>query len=299
MSSRPLVSIITPSYNRKDFIDEAIDSVLAQTYDNWELIIVDDGSTDGTKDHIRHYLEDERIKYFYQENQGQSVARNFALTKAKGSLISFLDSDNLWLAHRLQVMITAKHKNPEYEIIYTNGYTINEQGQRLQQNDMERFSGKIAERLFWDNFVGMNAVLVEKKCFDEMGGMENRRMVADDYRLWLKFAIRYSYLFLNERTYEYRVMEDQISSDKSKRFKSNEETLLYIFNEYKEELDIKAAKHGLSRFYNRKARWLLSVNQFKKGIAAIFLALKYDALWSGPYKTTIMLLITTLIPSKN
>ena len=99
--ANPLVSIITPTYNRADFIEQAVNSVLAQTYTNFELLIVDDGSTDNTRDLLEPALTDSRVRYFRQENQGQSVARNWALSEAKGDFVCFLDSDNYWPAEKI------------------------------------------------------------------------------------------------------------------------------------------------------------------------------------------------------
>src|SRR5699024_12683792 len=98
----PLVSVIMPAYNAKEYISEAIQSVLHQTYGQWELILVDDGSTDQTKKVINPFLEDERIRYIYQENGGQGRARNKAINQAKGIYLALLDDDDVWDEHMLQ-----------------------------------------------------------------------------------------------------------------------------------------------------------------------------------------------------
>lgn len=95
--SEPLISIITPTFNRERTIPLAIESVLAQSYTHWELLIIDDGSEDGTRERLSSYLEDDRIQYHFQENQSQSIARNLGLQYARGALVCFLDSDDLWV----------------------------------------------------------------------------------------------------------------------------------------------------------------------------------------------------------
>ena len=103
MDKTMLISIITPTYNREAFLPAAIESVLAQSYKEFELIIVDDGSTDNSRELINAYADkDPRVKYLYQENQRQSVARNYALSIAKGDFICFLDSDNYWPHDKLE-----------------------------------------------------------------------------------------------------------------------------------------------------------------------------------------------------
>ena len=121
-----LVSIIMPSYNTAKFISETIESVLAQTYSNWELIIVDDCSTDDTDAVVCPYLADDRIRYIKNEkNSGAEVSRNRALREAKGKWIAFLDSDDLWLPVKLEKQIAFMKEN-DYHFSYTNYVEINE-----------------------------------------------------------------------------------------------------------------------------------------------------------------------------
>ena len=115
-----LVSIIMPSYNTGRFISETIESVLVQTYSNWELIIVDDCSTDNTDEVVKNYLSDDRIHYIKNEiNSGAAVSRNRALREANGKWIAFLDSDDLWEPDKLNKQI-AFMENNDYHFSYTN-----------------------------------------------------------------------------------------------------------------------------------------------------------------------------------
>lgn len=115
-----LVSIIMPSYNTAKYIKESIKSVLAQTYTNWELLIVDDCSTDNTDEIIQSFLSDKRIKYFKNEcNSGAAISRNRALREAKGKWIAFLDSDDLWVVNKLEKQIVFMEEN-NYAFTYTD-----------------------------------------------------------------------------------------------------------------------------------------------------------------------------------
>lgn len=250
-----LVSIITPTYNREDFIAVAIDSVLAQTMPDFELLIVDDGSTDNSRALIETYInKDSRVKYFYQQNQGQSVARNLALKEAKGDYICFLDSDNYWPADRLEKSLAAFAAHPEADIIYGDCITINEHGDIISYDNMKRYSGRIAARLLKDNFISMNTTTTRRKCFNEMGGMSGKRRVADDYDLWLKFSAKYTFQYIPEYLAYYRVMENQISTNKKLRFDTNEKIILDFLEAYPESVTAQEKKEGLSAFYARKAR---------------------------------------------
>lgn len=125
-----LVSIIMPSYNTAQYITETIESVLNQTYTNWELIIVDDCSQDNTDDVVRLYLSDERIRYLKNDkNSGAAVSRNRALKEAKGKWIAFLDSDDLWMPKKLEIQIGFMKKNG-YHFSYTNYSEIDTEGKR-------------------------------------------------------------------------------------------------------------------------------------------------------------------------
>jgi glycosyltransferase involved in cell wall biosynthesis len=110
-SNNPLVSVIIPTYNRASYVTEAIDSVLVQTYADYEIIVVDDGSTDNTQDVLRPYLD--RIVYIYQPNAGVSAARNTGILAAKGEWIAFLDSDDIWLPQKLETHVSAVHDHPD------------------------------------------------------------------------------------------------------------------------------------------------------------------------------------------
>ena len=125
------VSVITASYNCAKFIEESIKSVLNQTYDNLELIIIDDCSTDNTDEIIKKYLSDQRIRYLKNEkNSGAAVSRNYALREAKGKWIAFLDSDDLWLPEKLELQVNfMKYHN--YNFSYTSYEEIDENGKPL------------------------------------------------------------------------------------------------------------------------------------------------------------------------
>lgn len=130
MQDKGLVSIITPTYNCAKFIGETIDSIIAQTYENWELIIVDDNSSDNTEEIVKQY-KDSRIKYYRNDsNKGAAVSRNFALSLAKGKWIAFLDSDDLWLPSKLEKQIGFMVKN-NYFFTYHGYKEIDEESKEI------------------------------------------------------------------------------------------------------------------------------------------------------------------------
>lgn len=275
-ANTPLISIITPTYNRADFIAEAVESVLAQTYPHFEFLIVDDGSTDHTDKVLEPYLNDERIRLFRQENQGQSVARNVALDEAKGEFICFLDSDNYWPAAKLEQQVRIFEQFPTTDVLYGDNVIINEAGEELSRNNMARYSGRIAPQMVKDNCVAMNTTMARRQCFDELGGMSGKRRVADDYDLWLRFSAKYEFRYEPEYWAWYRVMEDQISSDKTRRFQVNEQIIHDFRRDFPDAMSPREFDQGFAHFYIRKGRYLGSNGQKRDGVRELLKAVKYS-----------------------
>jgi glycosyltransferase involved in cell wall biosynthesis len=271
-----------------------IDSVLAQTYQDFELLIVDDGSTDNTRSLVESYVaKDSRVRYFYQENQRQSAARNLALKHVKGEFVCFLDSDNYWLPDKLEKSLAAFQQHPEADIVYGDCITVNEAGEEISRKNMRRHSGMITALLLKDNFISMNTTMTRKKCFDEMGGMSGKRRVADDYDLWLRFSARYRFLYVPEYMVYYRVMDDQISSDKRARFETNEQIIMDFLAQYPETVSKQQEREGLAAFYCRKARYYAGRSS-DEAFSAIARAVGYNPLAVNVWRSLAKVMHKTL-----
>lgn len=273
----PVVSVITPTYNRAGLVVEAARSVLAQTFEQFEMWIIDDGSTDDTRERLEPLLADPRLHYVYQENQGQSVARNNALARARGEFICFLDSDDSWLARKLELQLAVFRTRPEVDIVYGDYIFLDGAGIEIDQPNMKRYSGHITAQMLQDNCVSMNTTMARRRCFDEMGGMSGKRRVADDYDLWLRFSARFQFYYLPETLARYRIMENQLSSDKQSRFEANEEIIEEFLTTYPDAVSKAEARAGLSAFYARKGRYYATSGQWRKALPAIG-----KALWLAP-----------------
>ena len=190
-----LVSIIMPSYNTAKFISETIDSVLTQTYTNWELIIVDDCSTDNTDEVVKSFLSDDRIKYIKNEkNSGAAFSRNRALREAKGKWIAFLDSDDLWLPEKLEKQISFMKKN-DYHFSYTNYIEIDENS---EANGRRVTGPKKISRHGMYNYCWMGCLTVMYNA-ETVGLIQ----IADikknnDYAMWLKACKKADCYLLDE-----------------------------------------------------------------------------------------------------
>lgn len=203
-----LISIIMPSYNTGKFIAETINSVLAQTYTNWELIIVDDCSTDNT-DEIVSSFTDERIRYLKNEkNSGAAVSRNRALAQAKGKWIAFLDSDDLWTAGKLEKQI-AFMENNGYSFSYTNYIEIDEES---QPNGKSVTGPKKITKAGMYLYCWMGCLTVmynaEKIGLIQIADIKKN----NDYAMWLKVCSKADCYLLNENLAKYRKRSGSISN---------------------------------------------------------------------------------------
>ena len=213
-----LISVITPTYNCADFLGETIKSVQKQTYQKWEMIIVDDCSTDNTKEIVEKYMcNDTRIKYFcLEKNSGAAVARTKAMEIANGNYIAFLDSDDIWTEDKLKKQLSLMEK---YNIAFscTSYEQIDEEGKKL--NKVMKSVPKVDyNRLLLDCPVGNSTVMYN---VEKMGKFEvpNIRKRNDD-ALWLKMLKQEKYIYGIESVLaKYRIRKNSISSNKFKVIK--------------------------------------------------------------------------------
>lgn len=196
-----LVSVIMPSYNTADYISESIKSVQAQTYTNWELIIVDDCSTDNTDEVVVAFLGDQRIRYLKNErNSGAAVSRNRALRDAKGRWIAFLDSDDLWVPEKLEMQIGFMEKNG-YSFSYTNYEEIDMAGQKT---GVKITGPKIITKTGMFNYCWPGCLTVmydaEKVGLIQIADIKKN----NDYAMWLKVCKKTNCYLLDEVLAKYR-----------------------------------------------------------------------------------------------
>lgn len=216
-----LVSVIIPTFNSEK-IGEAIESVLKQTYKKWEMIIVDDGSTDGTKGIIRRYLSlDSRILFFQlkKNSGGPATPRNFGIKKSKGNLIAFLDSDDIWQPEKLEKQVTQFIEDENIALSYCLFQRLSDNSLILKQvypKKKDRFQGSIFQRIYLKSIIANSGVMVRKNVFDKIGFFdENPKLVAaEDYDMWLRIARinRLAYVD-NEPLLLYRVRQESISKN--------------------------------------------------------------------------------------
>ncbi len=181
----PMVSVIIPTHNRADFLTEAIDSVLAQTWRDFEILVVDDGSTDGTRDVIGEYGD--RIRYFHKPHRGPSSARNLGASKAHGNFLAFLDSDDIWEPDKLDIQMNFALSHPDIKLISCGGYVLGNPRRRKSEIGRD-LSGDLFLNLYQRSFINTSGVVLTRDSFLQVGRFDETIRTAEDYDLWLRVA---------------------------------------------------------------------------------------------------------------
>jgi glycosyltransferase involved in cell wall biosynthesis len=185
----PTVSVIIPTYNRWPMIAEAVESVLAQSFTALEVIVIDDGSDDGTVDRLQKYAASLRV--ISQERRGVAAARNSGVRNAQGRYVAFLDSDDLWLSGKLEIQTAFMAQHPEMQICQTEEIWIRH-GRRVNPKTKHRKpSGDIFRRSLELCLVSPSAVMMTRELFDRVGGFDETLPVCEDYDLWLRIAVEH------------------------------------------------------------------------------------------------------------
>jgi glycosyltransferase involved in cell wall biosynthesis len=200
----PLVSVVIPTHNRMHYLPDTVKSVCEQSYVNWELIIVDDGSTDGTADYLCELKRrDKRISaVFHSRCANPSRLRNAGIARARGDYLTFLDSDDVWMPNKLTEQVSRVRHDPHCRWSYTDAMSIDDHGEEIAV-DLSRTwkqpSGWILDQLISaDAAIALPTVLAERNLVLDVGGFDESVRLCEDYDLWFQFASRSPVLFVPE-----------------------------------------------------------------------------------------------------
>ena len=190
------ISVVIPSYNRREFLKRSIDSAINQTKKPLEIIVVDDGSTDGTETMIKSDYD--FVKFIKQKNKGVSAARNIGIKVSIGEWICFLDSDDEWKKDKLEKQINAMKSNPGYKFFHSNETWI-KNGLRINQKKKhKKYGGDIFDKCLDMCRISPSSVMIDKTVFDEVGNFNENLVVCEDYELWLRICDKYRVFFIDE-----------------------------------------------------------------------------------------------------
>ena len=198
----PNVSVCIPTYNRRDYLKETLDSVFAQTYKDFEVVIVDDGSTDGTEQMLKQAAYP--VRYYWQKNRGDAAARNRLIELAQGKYITFLDSDDLLLPDAIEHMTAVMNGENESVVVYGHYIAIDENGNVCKRKRKKLYSGCITPQLFENILVHSCGSMFPKNILEQAGGFDTSLPVCSDYDLWLRLSLKYRFVALPEPTFKRR-----------------------------------------------------------------------------------------------
>jgi glycosyltransferase involved in cell wall biosynthesis len=262
--SQPLVSIIMPVYNRETVVGRAIESALAQTYKQWELLAVNDGSTDGSRHVLEHYGN--KITLLSQNNKGPYAARNLALSHARGEFIAFLDSDDVWLPRRLEVQLPL-FQRPEIGLVFGDAIIVDygRDGKAFSRartyHDLWPPSrGDVFRSLLRYDFIPQSSVMVRRACFEKLGPFSLKGTRSSDYAKWTQISMHYRMDYVEDPVFELAIHESNWSRNSLERYMSQQR----LFEELLQEAEGQDRQMELRHFlFNLK--WSIAMSGKRPG----------------------------------
>lgn len=249
--NQPLVSVIVPTYDRAYFLPKTIKSILDQDYQNIELIVVNDGSNDNTREVIKKN-RDNRIVYIEKQNRGPASARNFGIRKARGKYITFCDDDDIFLHGKLRHQIAFLENNSHFAFCYTNGIIV-------QNGKHRKFLPKLTQNtlsqlLFENSQILTPSVVVRTKIIKNLGGFSEFIPFCEDYDLWLRIAQKHPFDFIDKIYVEITKNSKSISVDEKKMFR---------YGGYVKLKNLKLCQKVIPEKLKKQFEWMLLYQQGK------------------------------------
>lgn len=288
----PLVSVVIATYNMGRYLPETINSVLAQTYSPLEIIVVDDGSTDGTGDIVARWQEDVRFRYIQQSNLGQQAAKNRGVAEASGEFIAFLDADDRWQPTKLERQIPLFEGGAVVGVVYTGTALIDEHGHGIGRRSVACPQGWVTEALLKENFVSFSGAVVSRQALDRCGPFDESLSMSIDYDLWLRISTEFEFRYVDEPLLEYRIWPGQMSHKMVKRTGC----ILRILEKFERDHaglvspDAMARARSstlVSRGFARMAAGEGRLAAMREMVHAIYIDLRYMSAWKGVAKIVL------------
>jgi len=209
----PKVSIAIPAYNASSFIEDALQSIFSQEFNDYEVLVVDDGSVDQTPSILKKY--ESKIRFFRKNNGGPASARNVAIKNSMGKYIAFLDADDLWKPQKLKLQVDYMDKDQSIGFSHTNAecFSIDNEGKKVKRRNLVcDVQGFVFKDLFWSNFIVNSSVLVRHECLERVGLLdESRELIgSEDYDLWLRLSRFYKLGCVSDILLEYRLHDQSL-----------------------------------------------------------------------------------------
>lgn len=272
----PLVSVIIPAYNAVRFVTEAIDSVLTQTFQDFEILVVDDGSTDGTMKVLTEKYGD-KICYLRKENGGVSRARNYAIERAQGKYVALLDADDLWMPEKLEKQVALLEANQDIGLVYTGAIKVDEKLNFKENIEAERYDDACEALLVKMNILILSSAIIRRELVLQTKGFDPQFSTCADKEYWLRLGLLTQFAPVKDYLVKYRDVTGSMSSNPDLSKRDTLETLNKFFNnpdlpEKYKKLKNKSFSNNLmvvSGEYLHNGRW-------KDSVECMFQAILYN-----------------------
>jgi glycosyltransferase involved in cell wall biosynthesis len=214
----PKVSIVIPTYNSAQFLDETLQSVFSQTFNDFEIIVIDDGSTDQTRKVLSKY--DDRIRYFLQENGGPAKARNRGIRESLGEYIAFLDADDIWLPTKLEKQVSRFQQNPELGMVFTENSCFDQNGIYLTSLGKRKklMRGDLVKNIFLHSGVATPTVMVRREVFNQIGVFDEELYMSEDDNMWIRVTANFKAELIDEPLAKARTHSTRTTANKKKLY---------------------------------------------------------------------------------
>lgn len=257
------VSVIIPTFNREGFLKTAIESVLKQDYDNFEIIITDDNSQDNTKAVVKEF-RDKRIRYIrHEQNRGVSAARNSAIKASKGEYIAFLDDDDEWLSQKLKIQIDKIVKSSKKICgVYSNFFVLKNSGkkQAIINPRITKKRGNLFNQFALGNPIQTSTVLIRRECIEQVGLFDESISYMEDRDMWIRLSTKWDFEFIDEPLIKVHLHKKEKLSESLEGQTAGREKMLERYN-YLLNKDRKT----LSKLHLHQGMQYCQLNKMKKG----------------------------------
>jgi len=281
---QPKVSVVITCYNYGQYVEAALQSVLSQTFQDFEIILINDGSTDDSEEKIHPFLSDPRLKYIKQNNSGQAKAKNRGINESSGEFIAFLDADDKWEKTKLEKQLPLFF-DKNMGVIYSKTKYIDENNNPvnlvLKDKYLQPRKGRVTNFLYMNNFVPFSSSIVRCTCFDKFGLFDESLSMGIDWDLWLRVSTHYNFDFVDDYLLIYRIGHSgQMSKKTEIRHKCSDRIMEQFKKKYPAFVSAKSHRNALSYTYFNRSKYYSHKDPWK----GICFSLKATRLAPGELK---------------
>jgi glycosyltransferase involved in cell wall biosynthesis len=268
----PGVSVVIPAYNAERYLAATLESVLAQTYQDFEVIVVDDGSTDGTAELARGFGPPVRV--VQQPNSGPSAARNRGVREARSDLVAFIDADDLWMPEKLELQVPRFDEEGRVGLVYTRTQLIDEDGNLLPTPQHEKPRGRVFYDLLEGNVLGTSTAVVRKACLEAAGLFPEDMVWCEDWCLWLRIAREREFDFVDRILVKHRRHAASLTAERERTYRGALEAVRRVLADADDPRARKIGGRTVGRLHRRFGMGMLAEEEWAAARRPLLRALR-------------------------